>query len=280
MSHWFNLEQSQGIARLTLARPDEFNTWSLDMLRELRRVVAAHEAEGRTRVLVIASTGRHFSAGMQLEEFAARPDLLEVGSARARLAFQGLVRELMDCFDVIDRARFPVIAAVQGGCIGAGLDLVAACDLRLCAQDAFFCIQEINLGIVADLGTLQRLPKTMPDAIVREFAYTGRRLPANRAQEIGFVNAVFEDVATLHEGALELAREVAAKSPLAIAGTKLALNHARDHSVAESLAHMAVLQSSIFSPQEIATSVAALRAKQTASFGDLATGESPDRSEP
>ncbi|HSN72291.1 MAG TPA: enoyl-CoA hydratase-related protein, partial [Steroidobacteraceae bacterium] len=158
MTPWFDLTTSDGISRLTLARPDELNTLSLAMLRELRRVVEALDREGRTRVLVLGSTGKHFCAGMQIEEFATQQELLDVGSARRRLAFQSLVSELMQCFDVLDRARFPVIAAIQGGCIGVGVDLVAACDIRLCSADAFFSIQEINVGLVADLGTLQRLP--------------------------------------------------------------------------------------------------------------------------
>jgi enoyl-CoA hydratase len=276
MSKWFELDHSRGVARLTLSRPDAMNTLSLAMIRELRGALERLESDGRTRVLVLASTGRHFSAGMQLEEFAGQPDLLDVGSGRGRLAFQSLVRELMQCFAIFDQVRFPVIAAIQGGCIGGALDLVAACDLRVATDDAFFVIQEINLGLVADLGTLQRLPKLIPPGIVREYAYTGRRMDASRALELGLLNAVYPDVATMQAGVEELAGEIAARSPLAIAGTKTALNYARDHSVAESLDQMAVLQSAIFSPEEITAAVAAMRSKQVPRFEDLSRAPAGD----
>jgi len=272
MSNWFELDRSRPIARLTLAQPDAMNTLSLAKIRELRSVIEDLDHECGTRLLVLDSTGKHFSAGMQLEEFAAQPDLLDVASARGRLAFQSLVRELMACFAALDRARFPVIAAIQGGCIGGALDLVAACDLRVATDDAFFVIQEINLGLVADLGTLQRLPKLIPPGVVCEYAYTGRRMSARRGHELGLVNAVYPDAAAMRTGVDELAGEIAAKSPLAIAGTKLALNYARDHSVAESLDQMAVLQSAIFDPQEIAAAVAAMRSKQAPQYDDLPRG--------
>lgn len=276
MSDWFELDHAHGITRLTLARPDDFNTLSLAMIRALGTTVADLDRRGETRVLVLASTGKHFSAGMQLEEFAGQETLLDVDSARGRLAFQALVRELMACFDAFDRARFPVIAAIQGGCIGGGVDLVAACDLRFCTADAFFCIQEINVGLVADLGTLQRLPKLIPAGVVREYAYSGRRMPAARARELGLVNEVCPDATALHGTVGALATEIASKSPLAIAGTKLALNHARDYSVGESLAQMAVLQSAIFDPREIATAVGAMRTRAAPAFDDLQAKASPE----
>jgi enoyl-CoA hydratase len=153
----------------------------------LRDAVQKLNAEGRTRVLVISSTGKHFSAGMALDVFAGGMPMLDMSSARSRLAFQDGLRQLMRCFDVIEEARFPVIAAVQGGCIGGALDLAAACDLRVCSADAFFTVQEIHIGMAADLGVLQRLPKIVPPGIAREMAYTGDRLGAERAE--GLVQA-------------------------------------------------------------------------------------------
>ena len=136
----------------------------------------------------------------------------------------------MDCFSALDEARFPVICAIQGGCIGGALDLATACDIRLCSADAFFtACRRSTIGMAADLGVLQRLPKIVPQGVAREMAYTGERLGAERALAVGLVNAVLPDAAALLEHAMTLARSIAAKSPLAIAGSKLALNHARDH---------------------------------------------------
>ena len=181
---------------------------------------------------------------------------------RARLAFQESLRELIDCFSALDEARFPVVCAIQGGCIGGALDLATACDIRVCSADAFFTVQEITIGMAADLGVLQRLPKIVPQGVAREMAYTGERLGAERALAVGLVNAVLPDAAALLEHAMALARSIAAKSPLAIAGSKLALNHARDHSTASALQQMTLLQSAIFDTGEMATAIAAWKEKR------------------
>lgn len=156
---------------------------------------------------------------MALDVFAGTGLALETGTSRARLSFQQMLRRLMACFDALDVARFPILCAVQGGCIGGALDLAAACDLRYASADAFFCVQEINIGMAADLGVLQRLPKIVAPAVAREMAYTGERLPAARALEVGLVNAVLPDAEALLAHTLSVARTIAAKSPLAIAGT-------------------------------------------------------------
>src|SRR5204863_839616 len=176
---------------------------------------------------------------------------------------------LMSCFDVLDSVRIPVVCAIQGGCIGGAFDLAAACDIRLCSADAFFCIQEINIGMAADLGVLQRLPKLLPQGVVRELAYTGERLVAARALELGLVNTVLPDAAALLDHVLGVARRIAAKSPLAIAGSKLALNHARDHGTGSALEQMTLLQSSIFDIGEMGEAIAALNDKLAAAFDDL-----------
>ena len=200
-----------------------------------------------------------------------RPDVYKrQGQARSRLAFQDGLRQLMRCFDAIEEARFPVIAAVQGGCIGGGLDLAAACDLRICSTDAFFTVQEIHIGMAADLGVLQRLPKIVPPGVAREMAYTGDRIGAERALAIGLVNAVLPDAAALVEHGLQLAGAIAAKSPLAIAGSKLAINYAIDHPTADALQQMALLQSAIFDIDEMATAIEAWKTRRPAEFAALA----------
>ena len=176
----------------------------------------------------------------------------------------------MDCFSALDEARFPVIAAIQGGCIGGALDLATACDIRVCSADAFFTVQEISIGMAADLGVLQRLPKIVPQGVAREMAYTGERLGADRALAVGLVNAVLPDAGATIDRAVAMARTIASKSPLAIAGTKLAINHARDHSTASALQQMTLLQSAIFDTGEMATAIAAWKEKRSAEFAALA----------
>ena len=223
----------------------------------LRDAVRGLDDEGSTRVLVVSSTGKHFSAGMALDVFAGDELALASGTARERLAFQTSLRKLMDCITALDEARFPVVCAIQGGCIGGALDLATACDIRMCSADAFFVVQEISIGMAADLGVLQRLPKIVPPAVAREMAFTGNRVGAERALAIGLVNAVLPDAASLLDRALSMAATIAAKSPLAVAGTKLAINHCARHSTASALQQMTLLQSAIFDTGEIAAAIAA-----------------------
>jgi enoyl-CoA hydratase len=269
---YFQLDlAASGIAHLQLNRPERLNTFAPPFFPVLRDAVQGLNAEGRTRVLVISSTGKHFSAGMALDVFAQGMPMLDTGSARNRLAFQDSLRQLMRCFDVIEEARFPVIAAVQGGCIGGALDLAAACDLRVASADAFFTVQEIHIGMAADLGVLQRLPKIVPPAVAREMAYTGERLGAERALAVGLVNAVRADAAAALAHAMQLAEAIAAKSPLAVAGSKLAINYAIDHPTADALQQMTLLQSAIFDIDEMALAIRAWKAKEAAAFEALAT---------
>lgn len=270
MNDFFEIDRQDGIAHLRLNRPERLNTLAPPFFPALRDAVRALAGAGETRVLVISSTGKHFCAGMALDVFAGDDALLTTRTARARLSFQESLRQLIDCFTALDEARFPVVCAIQGGCIGGALDLATACDIRLCSADAFFTVQEIHIGMMADLGVLQRLAKIVPQGVARQMAYTGERVGADRALGIGLVNAVLPDAAALLAHALALAREIAAKSPLAIAGSKLALNHARDIGTAASLQQMSWMQSAIFDTAEMATAIAAWKAKGTAEFAPLA----------
>jgi len=270
MNDFFSLETQDRVAHLQLNRPERLNTMSPPFFPALRDAVRGLGAAGDVRALVISSTGRHFCAGMALDVFGSGDALLVTSTARARLAFQESLRRLMDCFSALDEARFPVICAIQGGCVGGALDLATACDIRVCSADAFFTVQEIAIGMAADLGVLQRLPKIVPPGVAREMAYTGERLGAERALAVGLVNAVLPNAAAVIDHAMALARSIAARSPLAIAGSKLALNHARDHSTASALQQMTLLQSAIFDTDEMATAIAAWKAKGTPAFEPLA----------
>lgn len=267
---FFQIEEpAPGVAHLQLNRPEQLNTMTPAFFPALRDAVQALNAAGQTRVLVISSTGKHFSAGMALEVFASGLPGLDTSTARSRLAFQDFLRQLMACFDVIEQSRFPVIAAVQGGCLGGALDLAAVCDLRVCSADAFFSVQEIHIGMAADLGVLQRLPKIVPPAVAREMAFTGDRIGAERALAVGLVNAVLPDAPATVAHALALAGRIAAKSPLAVAGSKLAINYAVDHPVADALQQMTLLQSAIFDIGEMGQAITAWKSKADAGFAPL-----------
>jgi enoyl-CoA hydratase len=270
MNHYFELSTQDHVAHLQLNRPERMNTMDPGFFPAVRDAVRALHDDASARVLVISSTGKHFSAGMALDVFGSGDALLDTATPRGRLSFQDGLRKLVDCFTALDEARFPVVCAIQGGCIGGALDLATACDIRLCSADAFFTVQEIHIGMMADLGVLQRLMKIVPQGVAREMAYTGDRMGAERALAVGLVNQVLPDAGALLAHAMSLARSIAAKSPLAIAGSKLALNHARDHGTAAALHQMTLLQSAIFAPDEMATAIAAWKGKTAAAFDALA----------
>ena len=258
------------IAHLVLNRPEALNTMGPRFWRELDEVLDALHRGNEARVLLISSRGKHFSAGMALDVFGSAIQL-DDGSAVGRAAISDLLAELQATFTRLELLRIPVITAIQGGCIGGAVDLVTAACMRYCTRDAFFCIQEINIGIVADVGTLQRLPKLIPMGVVREMAYTGRRLPASRALATGLVNEVFDTQEAMLEAALQTAREIAAKPPAALWGSKQALNYARDHSVADSLQQMGWLQGVVWSGAQVQEAVSAMQQKRPAEFAPLAT---------
>lgn len=262
------LEFLNAVTHVKLNRPDKLNTLTPRFWHEFAKVVEQVDKDGKTRVVVLSSTGKHFSAGMDLAVFQG--DVLP-GTKRPidREQLRGLVLALQRIFTNLERLRLPVIAAVQGGCIGGAFDMVTACDMRFATSNAFFSIQETNLAMMADLGTLQRLPKLMPEGIIKELAYTGDKLTAERAKSFGLVNEVFETQEQMLEHVMNLADRIAKQSPLAVAGTKEAVNYAREHTVEESLAMAALWQSSMFDPLQIMEAGRAQATKSEAVFPDL-----------
>ena len=266
----FDVDITDSVAHVRLNRPDELNTRTPDFGRELPEIVTGISNDASARVVVISSSGKHFSAGMDLSVFLGGElggAEAEAGRRHARLRSNAKV--LQWSFTALEKARVPVIAAVHGGVIGGAVDLVTACDLRYASADAFFCVQEINIGMTADVGTLQRLGKVVNEGFAREMAYTGRRYPAARAYETGLVQQVFPDHDAVVAGALETAREIASKSPLAIWGTKVAMNYARDHSVDDALDQIATWQSGMFQPDDMAEAFTAKSEKRPPVFPDL-----------
>jgi enoyl-CoA hydratase len=266
--HCFSLNLQDHVAHLILNRPDELNTMHPQFWRELDAVLDQLHQEGVARALVISSTGKHFSAGMALETFSGAISM-DDQSPEGRAAIFDSLTDMQSTFTRLEALRMPVIVAIQGGCIGGAVDMVSACCIRYAAADAFFCIQEINIGMVADVGTLQRLPKIMPLPVVKELAYTGRRLGAARAQGYGLVNEVFDTTEQALAAALQCAREIAAKPPVAIWGTKQAIQYAQDHSVEDSLRQMGWLQGAIWSNRHVREAVTAFKTKRPAEFDAL-----------
>jgi len=265
----FDVEIADSVAHVRLSRPDELNTMTADFWRELPEIVTGLSDAASARVVVISSTGRHFSAGMDLSVFADGELAGDGEPGRRHARLRSNAKVLQWSFTALEKARMPVLAAVQGGVIGGAVDLVTACDLRYASADAFFCVQEINIGMTADVGTLQRLGTVVPEGFAREMAYTGRRVPAQRAYEVGLVQQVYPDAEALLDGVLATAREIASKSPLAIWGTKVAMNYARDHGVDAGLEQIATWQAGMFQPQDMAEAFTAKAEKREPVFEDL-----------
>lgn len=268
-STFLKVERDGPVALILLNRPDKANSMTPDFWADLPRVVDALARDESVRCAVIAGEGRHFTGGMDLAAFASLAGLFREEPGRAAYAMRDLILSLQNAFNALERARFPVIAAIHGACVGAGVDLITACDLRIASQDAYFSVEEIHIGMAADVGTLQRLPKLIAPAVAAELAYSGRRFPADEARAIGLVSAVHADKEALMAAARRMAHDIAQRSPLAIAGIKRNLAYARDHSVADGLDYIATWNAGMLRPGELMAAIQAKMARQEADFADL-----------
>nr|KAF6285576.1 enoyl-CoA hydratase 1 [Myotis myotis] len=216
------------------------------------------------RAVVISGAGKMFTAGIDLVDMAS--DLLQPqGDDVARISWylRSLIARYQETFSVIEKCPKPVIAAIHGGCIGGGVDLITACDIRYCAQDAFFQVKEVDVGLAADVGTLQRLPRVIGNqSLVNELAFTARKMMADEALSSGLVSRIFPDKEVMLDAAFNLAAEISSKSPVAVQGTKINLLYSRDHSVAEGLNYMASWNMSMLQTQDIVKSVQAAMEKK------------------
>ena len=265
----FDVTITDKVAHLQLSRPDELNSMIPEFWSELPEIVTSISEQASARAIVISSTGKHFCAGMDLAVFSGQAGDEDVELGRRQARTRSTVKTLQWTATALEKARVPVLVAVQGGCIGGAVDLATAADLRYASADAFFVVQEINIGMTADIGTLQRLGSCVPEGVARELAMTGRRMTAQRAYEVGLVQGVYDDHPSLVAGVLETAKEIASKSPLAMWGTKVAMNYARDHSVDDSLDHMATWQSGMFQAGDMVESFTAKAQKRAADYPDL-----------
>ena len=269
----FDLKIKDHICSLVLNRPNELNTMTRDFWVELGDALEEINRDSEVRVIVLSSTGKHFCAGMDLSAFSngvddipddKKPDHARVGEVLYRTA-----KELQGYISKLEEIRVPVIAAVHGGVIGGALDLITACDMRFASNDAFFCIQEINIGMAADVGNLQRLPKIIPDSKMREMAYTGRRMLADEAKDSGLVGEVYETQDQMLDAVHKLAAEIASKSPVAIYGLKAVMNYSRDHNVSDSLDFNALWSGAMLSQTDMAEAMTAQMEKRDANFDKM-----------
>jgi enoyl-CoA hydratase len=264
-----NVTQNGPVAHVQLCRPEVLNVMVEAFWPEIVAAFADLDSRSDVRCVVLSSTGKHFTAGLDLAMAASALSPKSPDPARANEFFRRTVKRMQESFSVIDRCRVPVIAVVQGGCIGGGVDLVTACDMRIGTADCFFTIQEINIGIVADVGTLQRLPYLLPQGLVRELAYTGRRMMSEEACRVALLNSAHADAPTALAAAMALAHDIASKAPVAIAGIKQVLNAGRSQSIEDGLDYVATWNAAMLMGQDLQEAVAAQMQKRIANYENL-----------
>ncbi len=257
-----------GVAHVELARPEKFNAMDREMFAAIGDAFRALGRDPAVRAILLTGQGRHFTAGLDLE-YASRQFPPNDDPGRAAEARLRHIEWLQDAFSALEAARAPVIAAIHGGCIGAGVDLAGACDLRVASEDAFFQIAEVDVAITADLGTLQRLGYLLPHGVLRELAFTGRRMNAGEAARYGLVNRVEADREAALAAGRDLAHTIAAKSPLAVAGAKKSLNHSRGRPVEEGLRDVALWNAATLVSADLTEAIRARLGKAEPSFGPL-----------
>ena len=251
-----DLSIEEHVATVALNRPDKANSMNDTMWDELQRCFEWLDQEPSVRAVILAGNGKHFCAGMDLAVFANAAGSASDPARRAEQLRRTILR-LQGNLTAIENCRVPVLAAIHKTCIGGGVDMTCCADMCYATEDAYFSLREIDIGMTADVGTLQRLPKLIPDGIVRELAYTGRDMDAEEARELGFVNKVFETRETMLREVTAIARTIAAKSPLAVRGSKEMLLHSRDHTVAQGLNYIATWNAGMLSQADLQAGIEA-----------------------
>ena len=271
MSKPFDVEINNSIAHIRFNRPEKRNSMNEDFWNLFPKEVEELDDSGEIRALIVSSTGPHFSSGIDLNMF--KDDVVEDESkhelGRSRGYFIQQLHYLQNAASCLEAARFPVIAAIQGGCIGGGIDLVTAADMRICTKDAFFLIEEINVGLAADIGTIQRLPKIIPAGIAREWTMMGEKVSADRAKEVGLVSSLHENQEEMMKSAFEIAEKLASKTPLAMWVTKEVLNYSRDHSVKEGLENVALWNAAMLHKEDVMTTMMSKMQKKKPEYRNL-----------
>lgn len=273
----FDVSIENNIAHIVLNRPDKRNSMIPEFWDELPAIIKQLDDHSKARVIVMSSTGPHFSSGLDTSVFGSTIDDGENTQTREKLDRQrgaklyDTIKYMQQTFSCLENCRVPVLVAIQGGAIGGGVDLITACDLRYMTADGFLTIFEINIGMTADVGTFPRLTRLIPEGIVKELAYTGRRMLAEEARALGLVNAVYPDHDAMLEAVMDIASQIASKAPLAIFGSKRIINYARDHPTADSLDYIGIWNASMLQSAEIREAMTAAEEKRAGDFVDLPT---------
>ncbi len=266
---FFQVQIDQNIAEVAFNRPEKANALHQEAWTELEHIFQSLNDTEEARVIILRGEGKHFCAGIDLELLMSIQQFRSMEcDGRLREKLRQFIKNLQAPINAIEQCSKPVLAAIHRGCIGGGVDIVAACDMRYCSSDAYFTIKEIDLGMVADLGTLQRLPKLLSPALVAEMAYTGRKVAGEEAEKIGLVNRCYADQEALLEGVRALAAQIAQKSPLSIRGTKTMLRYSRDHSVADALEYMSTWNAAMFISKDLEEAFMAAMEKRQAVYRD------------
>jgi len=269
----FGLTIENHVAHVVMNRPDKRNSMIREFWEELPQLVRDIDNGSKARVIVISSTGPHFTSGLDTSLFGdlAQTDAetKEEQALQAQSIFYNEVTRLQKTFTALEAARIPILIAIQGGCIGGGLDLITACDMRYATKDAFFTLFETNLAMTADVGTFPRLAKLIPEGYVKEMAYTGKRITAADALRFGLINELYDSQEEMLSAVLEIAHDIASKAPLAVHGCKKMINYSRDHSTADTLDYVAVWNASQFKIEEILEAMNAIKEKRKAHFVNL-----------
>ena len=264
----FQVELKGSIAHVQINRPEKVNAMNAAFWTEIIEIFQWIDETDAVRVVVLSGAGKHFSAGIDLMLLASVANEMGKDVGRNARMLRRKILQMQASFNAVDQCRKPVLAAIQGYCIGGAIDLIAACDMRYAAEDAQFSIKEIDMGMAADVGTLQRLPRIIGDGMLRELAYTGRMVAAQEALAIGLVNRVYSDQQALLDGVMAIANEIASKSPIAIAGTKRMISYMRDHSVDDGLDYVATWNAAMLQSSDLRLAMTAHMTKQKPEFVD------------
>lgn len=264
----FKVELKDKIAHVQINRPEKINAMNAEFWSEIRDIFAWIEDTAEVRVVVLSGAGKHFSSGIDLMLLAQVGAQLGKEVGRNARTLKRKIEELQSSFTAVDNCSKPVLAAIQGYCLGGAIDLISSCDMRYCTNDAQFAIKEVDVGMAADVGTLQRLPHIIGDGMMRELAYTGRTIEGEEAQRIGLVNGTYPDQEALMDGVFEIARTIAQKSPIAVQGSKEMIRYMRDHSVADGLNYIATWNASMLQAEDMRVAMAAHMSKQAPEFKD------------
>lgn len=260
------------VTHVELNRPKKLNAMNVAFWRECRECFEQLAVDTDCRVVVLSGSGRVFTAGLDLTDMG---DVVSLHSSDEDIARKGVqlkqkIQEYQESFTSIEKCPKPVIAAVHSACVGGGVDMTSACDIRYCTKDAFFQIKEVDIGLAADVGTLQRFPKVVGnDSLARELAYTARKMFSDEAKQVGYVSRVFEDKESMLTSALDLASVIASKSPVAVQGTKYSIVYSRDHSVKEGLDHVAQWNQMMLQSEDVMKAAMAAIEKKEAKFSKL-----------